>query len=229
MTVEESTNNRLLKAHSPWLTLPTIALIAANLIPLLGVIIGGWELRLILLIYWAESAIIGFYHVLRMVRFFSVSGAVISIFFTFHYGLFMLVHCVFILVLTEGGLFGSSGSGPTNPDLDLRATLWSVMKTWPMLVSLAALFVSHGISFVRYAILSRPTDLPDRPAKFMALPYVRIVLMHLALVLGAFPVLALGSPIFLLVILIVGKIVIDVYSHRREHRSDDLNQRAKVD
>ncbi|HTY13435.1 MAG TPA: DUF6498-containing protein, partial [Candidatus Omnitrophota bacterium] len=51
-----------------WETLPTssILLVSANLIPVVGVIHGGWNLFDILFIYWAESAIIGFFNVLKM-------------------------------------------------------------------------------------------------------------------------------------------------------------------
>ena len=56
----------------------------------------------------------------------------------------------------------------------------------------------------------------------MMAPYGRIVVLHIAILFGAFAIMALGSPLFLLVLLIVGKIALDLKLHRRSHQK--LNQ-----
>ena len=43
-----------------------IALIIANFAPLFGVLFLGWDLFLILFLYWTESAVIGFFNVVKM-------------------------------------------------------------------------------------------------------------------------------------------------------------------
>ena len=53
----------------------------------------------------------------------------------------------------------------------------------------------------------------------MQQPYKRIVLMHLVIIAGGFAVLALGSPLPMLVLMIIGKIALDIHLHRREHRT----------
>lgn len=52
----------------------------------------------------------------------------------------------------------------------------------------------------------------------MAAPYGRIVVLHIAILFGALVITALGSPVFLLILLIIGKIVLDVKLHQRSHR-----------
>jgi hypothetical protein len=43
-----------------------LALIAANSIPLFGVLFGGWKLDEVMVLFWAESAVIGCYTLLKM-------------------------------------------------------------------------------------------------------------------------------------------------------------------
>ena len=43
-----------------------IALIVANLIPLVGVLFLGWSVWQILIIYWLENGIVGLFNILKM-------------------------------------------------------------------------------------------------------------------------------------------------------------------
>jgi len=54
--------------------------------------------------------------------------------------------------------------------------------------------------------------------KLMAAPYARIVVLHLAIILGGFAIMAMGQPIAMLLVLVLLKIAVDVVLHRREHR-----------
>ena len=58
-----------------------LALIAANMVPLLGVLFAGWDLAAVMVLFWAESAVIGFYTLLKM----AVVGKWLAVF----YGLFL--------------------------------------------------------------------------------------------------------------------------------------------
>lgn len=206
-----------------------ISLLAANAMPLLGVLFWGWSTFAIVLIYWAENVVIGLINVLKMLfcnasadevgedpmphaaKFFFVP------FFTVHYGIFCLVHGVFVFVLLggdDGGLGGPLG------DWDQR---FAMIRETGALWGILALTVSHLFSFVRNYLLggeSRRTTLPQ----LMSQPYGRIVVLHLAILFGAFATMALGSPIWLLMILIVGKTALDLNMHLREHRSASQTQ-----
>jgi hypothetical protein len=84
---------------------PLLALVAANAVPVVGVLFFGWDGFYLVLLYWAENVIIGFYNVLKMAcakapsprkhldKLFAIP------FFIFHYGAFCGVHGVFILAM----------------------------------------------------------------------------------------------------------------------------------
>ncbi|OIO22954.1 hypothetical protein COX84_07215 [Candidatus Micrarchaeota archaeon CG_4_10_14_0_2_um_filter_49_7] len=74
---------------------PALVLIFVNLIPLYGVLFMGWSGMLVLLAYWAESAIIGFFMILKAL----VAKARLSLilFFMLEGGLFILGYLFFIV------------------------------------------------------------------------------------------------------------------------------------
>ena len=45
-----------------------VALVAANAIPLAGVLWFGWNVWTILIVYWLENGIVGVYNVLKMLK-----------------------------------------------------------------------------------------------------------------------------------------------------------------
>ena len=51
----------------------------------------------------------------------------------------------------------------------------------------------------------------------MSAPYKRIIVLHLAILFGGWGVLALGSPLPVLVILVVLKTALDLKLHLKEH------------
>jgi Family of unknown function (DUF6498) len=215
-----------------------LALVAANLIPLVGVFAFGWDVASLLFVFWLESGVVGFFNVLRMAKaqgpianlapekqpqmrgvgesegrgssqrtasFFGLSGdnsrqlasasnVVLIPFFLLHFGLFMGVHLAFLLVA-----FGP----PRIPPLNLVLTT-------------AALFASHGLSYVTYYLL-RGEYLRTWPANEMQRPYGRIVVMHLTIILGALLVMEVGAPAAALAVMVAVKIVIDLVAHNRAH------------
>ena len=128
-----------------------VALVVANIIPLIGVLFFGWSVWNILVIYWLENGIVGVINVLKMSAAtgdettpgltFMVNGRPSSSatkfglipFFIVHYGIFWFVHGVFVLTLPA---FFSlmSDSGMT-------------LDVGPVLFAAAGLAVSHGLSF----------------------------------------------------------------------------------
>ena len=107
-------------------TLSALLLVVVNLVPLIGVAFWGWSLMLILVLYWIESGIVGAFNVLKMaaaqgteiglpgsrvaIRVSGMAGglargALIG-FFIVHYGMFWLVHGVFVLTLPTFVPFG---------------------------------------------------------------------------------------------------------------------------
>ena len=55
------------------------------------------------------------------------------------------------------------------------------------------------------------------PGEAMALPYHRMVIMHVTLLFGGLLLAKTGQPLAGLILLVLVKIVMDVHLHRREH------------
>lgn len=187
-----------------------VALLLANLVPIVGVVVFDWDLANVMVLYWAESAVIGAYNVLKMITFAGLRAIPLALFFTVHYGIFMTVHLAFILVFSQpGGIRGDSMGGSPFRAMGDHMTLGFA-------IAVASLLLSHGVSFVVHFLRG-----PERPKKLndlMGAPYVRIVVMHVTLIFGAGLTLALGSNVALLVLLVGLKVAADLWSHRREHR-----------
>ena len=242
--------------------LPTSAwwLIAANVVPLLGVILFGWRAFDVVFIYWLENVMLGGINLLRMFtcapdtedvlekrlesddldgqaramleKWKGKSGTLGAAhhaaklffmpFFTVHYGMFCFVHGVFVFVLLSddgpfGGGRGFEGGGDFDP-FNMPQTISSTLTASHLWWAVLGLFASHMYSFFRNYLGNgefRRVLLPE----LMVRPYGRIVILHVALLFGAFAITALGSPVILLMILIVGKTILDLKLHLREHQS----------
>ncbi len=189
-------------------------LVAMNLVPLGGAIFAGWDVGFILLVYWAENLVVGFYNVLKMAiarggkeRWHPVSLGLIP-FFAVHYGIFCLVHGVFVLVL------GQSGKSFRGDPIDALLGNLSGGLLWPML----ALVVSHGCSFLQNYV-GKGEYKTRSVQSLMIAPYGRIVLLHVVILFGGFVVMLFNSPLPLLILLIGLKILIDLFLHAAAHQS----------
>jgi Family of unknown function (DUF6498) len=143
----------------PRQTLSVVFLVAVNTVPLVGVVFFDWSLFSIVFLYWIENGIVGFFNVLKMAWAsspvstpprFTINGgpvghrgkAFLIAFFIFHYGLFWVVHGVFVIVffgLIGGQLFADSSS----PSAGL-----SGFELRGVALAAAALSFSHGVSFL---------------------------------------------------------------------------------
>ena len=90
--------------------LPLISLLVANTLPVVGVLCFGWDAFAIVLLYWSENIVVGFYNVLKM-AFAKVrhrrkdDGKLFMIpFFTVHYGIFTMVHGAFVVGFFKGDM-----------------------------------------------------------------------------------------------------------------------------
>ncbi|MBI4231557.1 MAG: hypothetical protein HY608_12045 [Planctomycetes bacterium] len=208
----------------------SLALVGANLIPLAGVLFLGWDMTEILVLYWAENVVAGFFYILKMLLrpadfpVFHLFRLFDAAFFVLHYGGFCAAHGVFVLALVSlhridldafladpqaGYLLAFENRGRILGEilLPLARDL-----AWP----LAMLVFSHGISFVRHHFLAGERDRLTTRA-LTAAPYSRMAVLHVALCLCGIPVVLLRSPLPLLVLLIVAKTVVDLVLHRRAH------------
>lgn len=203
---------------TPWLTPSACVLIAANLVPVAGVLFFGWELLPVLLLFWMENVIVGLFYVLRLMT--AGQGAVkdkigLTIFFMFHYGFFCLIHGTFVLALFGKEILRQYGLdvGLVFPTPLIVST---IIARYHLLPGVLSLFVSHGFSyFHNYLGANEYRD--ARPNRLMFMAYPRVVVLHMVILVGGFTLLMLGSPAVLLVVLVVLKTALDVIAHRYEH------------
>lgn len=221
---------RVLKLKEGLSNLPLAALLVANVLPLIGVLFFGWDAFAIVLLYWAENLVIGFYNILKMVfaevphpsmhlgKFFMIP------FFMIHYSGFMAVHGFFILAMFLENSSGPFPQGHTWPCFFvflqlLFGVIGEMLSIIPpnMIYAIAGLFVSHGVSF-GYNYLYKGEYRQASAQTLMGQPYARIVVMHIAIIAGGFFTMSMGSPVGILVMLVILKTIFDVKLHLREHR-----------
>jgi hypothetical protein len=185
----------------------TLALIVANLIPIAGTLFLGWKLSDVMVLYWAESAVIGFFNLCKIAVIGRWMALLAGPFFVGHFGGFMAVHFLFIYTIFVEGLQNSTSAGG---DLGNVAKLF--IGLWP---ALAALFASHAFSFFQNFI-GRREYLKRTVQNQMSEPYSRIIFMHLILIFGGGVTMFLGETTPVLLIVIGLKIYFDVKAHMKE-------------
>lgn len=205
----------------PWSRLSVWALVLANLVPVYGVLVLGWDVFPLMLLFWLENVVIGLFNVLRLLCARPADGPTWLVklfmvpFFVVHYGLFTFVHGVFVLAL-----FSGSGDGGTGMPFGLIRPVADAIATWHLGLPLLVLTASHLYSFVTNYLVGgeyRRTPL----LKIMFLPYGRVIALHVAIVLGGLFAQVLGSPVWALLLLIAVKIGFDLTAHRRVHQFEE--------
>ena len=193
----------------PPLTSPSIlALIGANLVPLAGVLFLNWRLGEVMVLFWAESAVIGFWNVIKLAVVAKWAAIFVAPFFVGHFGGFMAGHFLFIYYFFVRGLDAAGPEpGVWNALLDLFVPLWP---------ALMALFISHGVSFFTNYIGRREYLGMDTKTQ-MGEPYKRIIVMHLTIIVGGGLTMIFRTPAAALLLLIALKTATDLYAHRKEH------------
>ena len=214
-------------------------LLAVNLVPLVGVLLFGWSLHALLVIYWLESGVIGALNVPKILlasgsdvpenfsatvngRSVDLSGPTepkdglhlypgnvpIAGFFIMHYGIFWVVHGVFVLsfpAFAPGSGVGGFGVGT-------------------VLLGVSGMVVSHAGSFLTNFV-GREEYRATSPGVQMKEPYRRVIVLHLTIIFGAFGIAMLGAPLAALLLLVGLKTAADLHAHLREHERAAERQR----
>ena len=196
-----------------------LALIGANLVPLAGVLFGGWRLDQVMVLFWAESAVVAFYTIAKMAIVARWLAIPAGLFFLAHFGAFMAIHFLFIYEMFVRGVHAH---GPAPAVGEALAGIFAPL--WPALL---ALFLSHGVSFAAN-FLGRTEHRGMGLKDLMAAPYQRVVLMQVTLIFGGFVTLALHDPRPALALLVGLKIAADFYSHRRERAGTQKQGRTPI-
>lgn len=211
-------------------------LIGANLFPL-GMAAGGdWGVREILPLYWFESAIIGFFNIVKILlaggplagsaagplqklkerRLGNLaSGAFASLMFAgrlFLAAFFTFHFGMFMFVhgvFLFGLVLGGFKAGGDGLGFNFLPALLGVK--WAVL----ALFLSHGASFF-INFVGGGEFRRTSAVECMAQPYARVVVMHLTIIFGAFASMLFRETGPIMVIFVGLKIFTDVRAHLAE-------------
>ncbi|MFL5641763.1 MAG: DUF6498-containing protein [Chloroflexota bacterium] len=208
------------------------ALIVANAIPLFGVLFLGWNVWTILTIYWLENGVVGIFNILKMskaagpepagssaVRYNgrpiiggAAAKATLIPFFVVHYGIFWVVHGIFVLTLPQFQAFGDETAGIANDPVSVAFVL-------------IGLAISHGISY-RLNYIGRGEYLRTSVARQMGAPYGRLFVLHLTIIVGGMAIAFTGASSAAVLVLVVLKTALDLGLHLAEHR--DVDEGASV-
>ena len=221
------------------------ALVTANLIPLTGALFWNWELFEIVFLYWFESAIVGFYTILKMAWVELApekTGEALSrkrilvfllhaLIFFLPLGAFMTLYFFLIYVfgreINPGLPWASDPPGLTTafrPLVFVYVMFVVLVKILPpMMVPALALFVSHGISFW-YNFVGRKEYMRfGRAGEIAFTPYERIFPVIGTIFAGLILMIIFGVPMLFVAALILLKTFVDLRSHMEEYAGSTHN------
>ena len=193
-------------------------LIAANAIPLAGVMFWGWRVEEVVFLYWCENVVAGLCNLVAIVgcdpgpdRKGRPSGwfdkIFTAVFFTAHYGAFCAAHAL---------LLGFFFFGPEALQLDvLLGILRARLSDLVTLASLCALIVSYGWSLYRDFAAGEFNGIDLN--RLTARPYPRIVTTHIFVLAGGVVVMKMAGTLAPIVIFVAIKTAFDLYflSHQQ--------------
>jgi hypothetical protein len=202
----------------------SLMLVAANAVPVIGVLLWRWDAFQLLILYWMETAILGFWAIAAVAMspektlgsFGKTTSRIgIVLFLLLHSGIFMGVHFMILWKLFAGDWTGRIHSvGDFLRLMVLGQGLW---------LPLLMLFLMRGL-MVLLAIRKpkRSSSMKQRPrlvgpkdvSAFLAVTplfgfYIRIIIMQFVLILGGAIAVFMGAGAAL-VLLVVIKTAIDL-------------------
>ncbi len=203
-------------SSAEWRRPSVIVMMLANLVPVFGVLFWHWQVFPLMFLFWSENVIIGVINVLKMLTADPDAGVMwvaklfMIPFFFFHYGMFTMVHGIFVVALFGGGMKAAAGF----PNLE---TYWRLIRENDLGWAILGLALSRIVSFVTN-YLWRGEYKRASLQLLMGQPYGRVVVMHVAILGGGFLMLALHSPTLGLLLLVALKIALDLRGHLSERR-----------
>lgn len=197
-----------------------IADLAVDLLPIVAVMALGWGPVPLVALYWLENVLLGGFTIARMVST-TVAGvgnvfaALFMVpFFCFHYGMFTMVHGMFVRGFATMRADGSTEAGVSDGPGDL--IIWALGSGAGMIWFLFAIGLVMAAYFARDFIL-RGQYKTSSPSAEMFQPYGRVMTLHVALLLGALLTMGTGRPLLGVTLLIFLRVVFGVIFSVRRH------------
>jgi len=189
------------------LHLSAIALLMTNFFILFLALNFNWSVYDVLVLFWAETAIVAFYFVLRVPFLHNWASIFIIPFLIIHMCIFMFIH----LVLIKGV------ASIIHPTLlkDYTVFIEFLSVYW---IALIPIFVSHGVSYIFNFIKNKEYKKIQNKIKASNYhPYKRILIMHTILIIGALLTSMVDTSFIAIFILVTLKSIFDLNAHILEH------------
>lgn len=196
-----------------------VAIGVGNLIPLIGVLLFGWDLPSILVTYWIETGMIGLVNVLKIrksmalgrptvaadgsverpiVRAAMTGSWLLALMWLLAYGIFWAILGPFVIQIANGGFYeGASQTGWSGASAEVIA--WGT-------VSLAGgQVVAYVLDYVigrRYLTVTSLELLRD--------PFVRILTILATIAAGGVGIALIGAPVGFLAAMVVAKTIVEI-------------------
>jgi hypothetical protein len=190
----------------------TLILLAANLVPLIGVLLWDWDAFVLLVLYWLETAVIAFWTIVRIATMprdalgdIQFEGAnkpaaplALAAFFTLHAGIFMGVHFMFLWTLFAGE-WARRIHGPREfwDQIVIGTGLWLPLLLLFLVRGGLIMFEAFEPGLRRtFCIAPRRPDAANSMSPSVSVLfglYARIFIMQVTILLGAWVALLFGT------------------------------------
>lgn len=188
-----------------------LAVLAAGIVAY-GVLFLGWSVFVVIALFWFENVVIGIFNVAKILisgarggGFYLLASLGLAAFFTVHYGLFTVVHGVFVVTLFGQSELGSSSGSPFAPLGRMLGYLLADRDGWLAAVGVTML---QAAAFFRWCVNAHDSEAPQQ--NLMAAPYGRIVILHVTILAGGALVSALQWPVVGALLLVALKLAFDL-------------------
>lgn len=216
--------------------LSSIVLVLSNLVPLIGVLFFGWNAVLVLALFWIENLFVGIFTILKMLCVILVNKRFAAIgfclFFLVHYGIFFSGHGELLASVLDIEIPRIKTEFDDVPMATLFVRAYQIIMNFidtfspTIWLGLAALFLSQFVRFIEHFLLSG-NIFKDRVEKLMMQPYGQVLILHVGLMVGAILLQKLGSPVWLLALLVILKMVVEFARLEKSHKAEKLAEQIK--
>ena len=102
------------------------------------------------------------------------------------------------------------------------------IPVYSIFMVLISMLISHFMSY-KINFINKGEYLNASPSELFTQPYRRTMIMHLTIVIGGIFIFKFGQPIYALILMVVFKIILDIYLHNKEHNkfqtiTEDIQQ-----
>ncbi len=197
--------------------------IAGNLIPLIGVLLFGWDLPSIVVMYWIETGVVGLVNVLRIRKSIALGPAsvdaagtverpiqrgaasgswLLALLWLLAYGFFWAILGPFVIQIANGGFYeGASRTGWTGASGEVIA--WG---TASLVGGTVVAYIGDYVIGRRYLTVSSLELLRD--------PFVRIFVILATIAVGGVGIALIGSSVGFLAAMVIAKTMVEIWFTR---------------